>query len=371
MTRRLTIWQQKAQLVAPALATLAWLGAVAPGLASARAATALDATAFSDVAERSVRSVVNVATTRRLSNRQEQMLPPWFRGRGSVERPASLGSGVIVSRDGLVLTNNHVVEQAHGIELTLHDGRKLEARLVGRDPQSDVAVLRILRPPADLEPMPIADSSKIRLGEIVLAIGSPFGLAQTVTLGIISAKGRANVGIVDYEDFIQTDASINPGNSGGALVSATGELVGINTAIASRTGGSQGVGFAIPANMAITILRSLVDKGTVERGWLGVRIQDLEARDAVALGLSDRPGVRIADVEPGSPAAGAGLRAGDVVLAVDGAAMSDAARLRVKVAGLQPGSVARFDLWRGRQAVAIPVRLGRAPSLAVSGDRER
>ncbi len=371
MTHRHGPWPRRAQLAAPALAALAWLSATTPRDASARAATALDATAFSDVAERAVRSVVNVATTRRLSPRQEQMLPPWFRGRGSIDRPASLGSGVIISREGLVLTNNHVVEQAHGIELTLHDGRKLEARLVGRDPQSDIAVLRIARPPADLEPMLIADSSKVRLGEIVLAIGSPFGLAQTVTLGIISAKGRANVGIVDYEDFVQTDASINPGNSGGALVSATGELLGINTAIASRSGGSQGIGFAIPSNMAMAILRSLVDKGTVERGWLGVRIQDLDARDAVALGLSDRPGVRIVDLEPGSPAAVAGLRAGDVVLAVEGTAMTDAARLRVKVAGLQPGSVARFDVWRGKQAVAVPVRLGRAPSLAVAGDKER
>ena len=347
------------------------LSTVVAAPALARSGPALDSTAFSDVAERAVRSVVNVATTRRApAQANPAMLPPWFRDRG-VERPASLGSGVIVSRDGLVLTNNHVVEHASGIEITLHDGRKLLARLVGRDPQSDVAVLRIEAPPADLEPMPVADSGQVRLGEMVLAIGRPFGLAQTVTLGIISAKGRANVGIVDYEDFIQTDAAINPGNSGGALVNAAGQLVGINTAIASRSGGSQGIGFAIPSAMAMSILRSLVDKGTVERGWLGVRIQDLDAQGALQAGLRDRPGVRIVDVEPRSPAALAGLRPGDIVTAVEGAAVHDTARLRIRVASLSPGTNARFEIWRDQRAMTAQVKLGRALSLAVTGDAGR
>ncbi len=358
-------WWALAFAVGLGLSTLS----AAPVLA--RSGPTLDSTAFSDVAERAVRSVVNVATTRRAPTRANPaMLPPWFRDRG-VERPASLGSGVIVSRDGLILTNNHVVEHAAGIEITLHDGRKLLARLVGRDPQSDVAVLRVEAPPADLEPMPIADSGQVRLGEMVLAIGSPFGLAQTVTLGIISAKGRANVGIVDYEDFIQTDAAINPGNSGGALVNAAGQLVGINTAIASRSGGSQGIGFAIPSAMAMSILRSLVDKGTVERGWLGVRIQDLDAVAAQQAGLRDRPGVRIVDVEPRSPAAVAGLRPGDIVTAVEGSAVQDTARLRIRVSSLPPGTNARFEIWRDQRLLTTQVKLGRAFSLAVSGDAGR
>ena len=358
-----------------ALALVAGLGLASASTLAATPAFArsgaLDSTAYSDVAERAVRSVVNVATTRRAPTQHNPaMVPPWFSDRG-VERPASLGSGVIVSRDGLVLTNNHVVEHAAGIEITLHDGRKLIAKLVGRDPQSDVAVLRIQAPPADLEPMPVADSGQVRLGEIVLAIGSPFGLAQTVTLGIISAKGRANVGIVDYEDFIQTDAAINPGNSGGALVNAVGQLVGINTAIASRSGGSQGIGFAIPSAMAMSILRSLVEKGTVERGWLGVRIQDLDAVAAQQAGLRDRPGVRIVEVEPRSPAALGGLRPGDIVTAVDGGAVHDTARLRIRVASLQPGTTARFDIWRDQRALTAQVKLGRAYSLAVAGDAGR
>ncbi|MEY3013170.1 MAG: hypothetical protein RIT45_1905 [Pseudomonadota bacterium] len=353
-------------LVAPALAAATAAGVLAaPTPARANAAAVVNPNAYSDVAERAVRSVVNVATRVHVQPRGfERYLHGGRRG-GSA--PGSLGSGVIVSKDGLVLTNNHVVEHGNAIELTLHDGRKLSATLVGRDPQTDVAVLRIDKVPADLEPMPIADSGKVRLGEIVLAIGSPFGLAQTVTLGIISAKGRSNVGIVDYEDFIQTDASINPGNSGGALINARGELVGINTAIASRSGGSQGIGFAIPSQMAMRVLRSLVDTGTVERGWLGVMIQDLDPRLAEHFGLPDPRGVLVADVEPSSPAATGGVRRGDVILAVDGQPIADTARLRNRIAGLAPGAKPKLDLWRDGKARKVEVELGKAKSRAVSG----
>ncbi|MCB9737811.1 MAG: Do family serine endopeptidase [Deltaproteobacteria bacterium] len=354
-------------LVGPALAAAAAAGTLAaPVPARANAAAVVNPNAFSDVAEKAVRSVVNVATRVQVQPRGFERYLPGRRGQGGMA-PGSLGSGVIVSKEGLVLTNNHVVAQGGDIELTLHDGRKLSATLVGRDPQSDVAVLRIDKVPGDLEPMAFADSDKVRLGEIVMAIGSPFGLAQTVTLGIISAKGRTNVGIVDYEDFIQTDASINPGNSGGALINARGELVGINTAIASRSGGSQGIGFAIPAKMAQRVMQSLVDTGTVERGWLGVMIQDLDPRLAEHFGLRDPRGVLVADVEPSSPAAQGGVRRGDVILAVDGNPVADTAKLRNRIAGLQPGAEPQLELWRDGKARRLKVKLGKAKSKAVAG----
>ena len=344
--------------------------AIAQPSSAAGAASVIDPHAFSDVAERAVRSVVNVAVVPRVQAGSERgFFGPRGHGGGNGGQPqhGSLGSGVVVSRDGLVLTNNHVVAHEGEIAVTLQDGRKLKAILVGRDPQSDIAVLRLQNAPDDLEPMTLGDSSKVRLGEIVMAIGSPFGLAQTVTLGIISAKGRSNVGIVDYEDFIQTDASINPGNSGGALINTRGELVGINTAIASRSGGSQGIGFAIPAAMAARVMKSLVDTGTVDRGWLGVMIQDLDVRLAEHFGLKDARGVLVADVQPGSPAADGGLMRGDVILAVDGQAVTDTARLRNHIAGLAPGAEPELSMWRGRAAKRIRVKLGKARSKVFAG----
>src|SRR5690606_26081824 len=191
-------------------------------------------------------------------------------------RERGLGSGVIVSADGIVLTNNHVIDKADEISVTLNDGREFQAELVGTDEPSDVAVIRLKGDVKDLKPLPFGDSGALRLGDVVLAVGNPFGLGQTVTMGIVSAKGRSDTGIVDYADFIQTDAAINPGNSGGALVNMAGELIGINTAILSRSGGYQGVGFAIPSNMAKPISDSLLQHGKVTRGWLGISIQDVD-----------------------------------------------------------------------------------------------
>ena len=227
-----------------------------------------------------------------------------------------------------MLTNSHVVHDTTDLKVTTADG-KFEAAIVGTDPKSDVAVLRIKGSPSGLVPMKFGDSKALRLGETVVAIGNPFGLGHTVTMGIVSAKGRANMGITDYEDFIQTDAAINPGNSGGALVNMQGELVGINTAIVSRSGGYQGIGFAIPTHMAVAIKDSLVATGTVRRGWLGVSIQPLEQRIAQHLGVSkDTKGVLVSGVLDGTPADRAGLQSGDVITAGDGVTTNSPATLR-------------------------------------------
>ncbi len=244
--------------------------------------------AIASVSERAVGSVVNISTTRTTKPAEFQSPlenDPFFRHFfefGPQERQPhkeqSLGSGVIVESNGTILTNNHVVQGADEISVTLSDKRSYTAKVVGTDPKSDLAVVKLQNPPKDLRALPFGDSDALRVGEVVLAIGDPFGVGQTVTMGIVSAKGRANIGIVDYEDFIQTDAAINPGNSGGALINLHGELVGINTAILSRSGGYQGIGFAIPSSMVQSIMDSLIHEGKVVRGWLGVMIQDLDAR---------------------------------------------------------------------------------------------
>jgi serine protease Do len=331
---------------------------------------------IADLAERALPSVVNIWTTRvvKLDGGSFGMpfeTDPRFRelfGDRSFSpeevprerRERSLGSGVIVSADGLVLTNNHVVEQADEIRATLADRREVTAKLVGRDPKSDLAVLR-LEGVKDLRPLAFGDSNRLRLGDVVLAIGNPFGVGQTVTMGIVSAKGRANLRIVDYEDFIQTDAAINPGNSGGALVNMAGELVGINTAILSRTGGSQGIGFAIPSSMAKPILDSLVQNGKVVRGWLGIGIQDLTSDLARAFDLGSSDGVLVSDVAAGSPAEKAGLRRGDVIRRVDGQVVDSSAHLRNVIASRAPGTKARIELVRSGKPVSLDVSLGETP----------
>ncbi|MCC6750945.1 MAG: Do family serine endopeptidase [Deltaproteobacteria bacterium] len=316
---------------------------------------------LSDVAERAVKSVVNISTTRDADAALPRAddspfgLPP---GR----RAQSLGSGVIVSADGLVLTNHHVVAKSSEIRVTLADGRELRAALVGSDPKSDVAVLRLQQPFANVTPIALGDSSRLRLAEVVLAIGNPFGVGQTVTLGIVSATGRADMGIVDYEDFIQTDAAINPGNSGGALVNLRGELVGINTAILSRSGGSQGIGFAIPTGMVRPIMESLLKHGRVIRGWVGIAIQPLTPELAKALRLTVERGVVVADVQAGSPAAKAGLRRGDVVTAIDGQPTSSVAKLRNRIATGQPGRRVSLSVARGAEVFTVAVELATLPS---------
>ena len=271
----------------------------------------------------------------------------------------SLGSGVIVGSDGLIITNNHVVAQGDKIRVSLNDGREFEAKLVGADAKSDVAVLRL--DAKDLPEIPVADSSKMRIGDLVLAVGNPFGIGQTVTLGIISAVGRANMGITDYEDFIQTDAAINPGNSGGALVTMDGQLIGINTAIMSRSGGYQGIGFAIPSNMAMQVKDSILKNGRVIRGWLGVSIQDLTDDLSKSLDVPPKSGVLISDVAPEGPAAKAGLRRGDVISAIDGVKTVDSAHLRNTVALAGKGKTVRIEFLRERTSRSIEVTLGEPP----------
>lgn len=317
-----------------------------------------------DVAERAVRGVVNISSTKKVRVRGPADAPFFhFFGRPGMPPPTnrsnSLGSGVLVSKDGLVVTNNHVVGDADEIRVTLSNGREFDAQLVGSDPKSDVAVIRLEGDIGNVEPLPLGDSQALRLGETVLAIGNPFGLGHTVTMGIVSAKGRANVGITDYEDFIQTDAAINPGNSGGALVNTRGELVGINTAIASRSGGYQGIGFAIPSDMAKSIMQSLVTDGRVSRGWLGVGIQSLNPKLANRLGVPDgTQGVLVSGIVNGTPAAKAGLEAGDVIVAIDGEKMTSPGQLRNTIAMKGGGASVDLGVLRNGKVRDFAVKLG-------------
>lgn len=326
-------------------------------------------------AERALPAVVSVASTR-VAKLQSPGLPfddPFFRRFFGPEAPYSrpvppgeepvqqgLGSGVIVGK-GIILTNAHVVEGAKTLEVTAQDGRVLQAELAGSDPQSDLAVLRITSDTSGLRSLEFADSDSVRLGEIVLAIGNPFGVGQTVTMGIVSAKGRANLGIVEYEDFIQTDAAINPGNSGGALVNLEGKLVGIPTAILSRTGGYMGVGFAIPSNMARPIMQALLEEGRVSRGYLGVTIQDVDPDLAQALGLEQATGVLISGVSSEGPAAKFGLRRGDVVVRVDGREVRSSGQLRNLIAAAGAGKTVDLEIVRNGKRQTTKVQLGEAP----------
>jgi serine protease Do len=270
------------------------------------------------------------------------------------------GSGVVISGDGYILTNNHVVKDAEKIRVTLEDGRAFDAEVVGTDPKSDVAVIKIK---ADgLQAAKLGNSDKLEVGEWVLAVGNPFQLSSTVTAGIVSAVGRSNIGLADYEDFIQTDAAINPGNSGGALVNLDGELVGINTAIASRNGGNQGVGFAIPINMASRIKDSLISKGKVVRGWMGVSIQNINDTTAEVFGM-DRPhGALVNQVVPGSPAEEAGIRQGDIVVSVGGKQVKDVEELQLRIVGYDPGTKVELGILRDGKERDVAVKLGELES---------
>ncbi len=340
--------------------------------------------AFVDIAQSATPSVVTIYTEKAIDRRV--MTPFDFFGKSFGEMfdfPFSdmpnarkevihgLGSGVIVSRDGYILTNNHVIDKADSISVMTADNRKFTAKIIGKDPHSDLAVLKI--DAKGLKPIAIGNSDKLRVGEWVIAIGSPLGenLARTVTQGIVSAKGRVNVGVTDYENFIQTDAAINPGNSGGPLVNIGGELVGINTAIASRTGGFEGIGFAVPSNMAYRVYTSLVKYGKVVRGYLGVTIQDIDDKIAKGLNMKRPEGVLVGTVMKGSPAAKAGLKTGDVILYFAGKKVSSSAELRNVVASKAPGDTESVVILRDGRTRTLDVKLQTQPDNLPIAEQER
>ncbi len=324
--------------------------------------------AFSEIASAISPAVVNISTTKVVKRdtgplyddplfdlfnpfRNFRMPKKW--------KEQSLGSGVIVSTDGYIITNNHVVEQADEIRVTLVDKRSFKAKIIGADTKTDIAVVKI---DADnLRAAQWGDSDSLQVGEFVLAIGNPYGLSHTVTMGIISAVGRANVGIADYEDFIQTDAAINPGNSGGPLVNIRGELIGINTAIFSRSGGYQGIGFAVPSNMARLVMNQLVQKGKVTRGWLGVTIQELTPELSQKFGLRNEKGALVGDVAKGSPAEKAGLKRGDIILEYNGKKITDVGTLRNMVAQSKVGSEVPLTISRGGKEYGMKVLIMELP----------
>ncbi|HMA97379.1 MAG TPA: Do family serine endopeptidase [Polyangiaceae bacterium] len=341
------------------------------------AAQGQNPTSIADVVERVMPSVVSISSTRVAKNRMggPGMEDPFFRfffgppnGEQRERKEQGLGSGVVVG-EGIVVTNNHVVEDADEIRVTAFGHREFPAELVGNDPKSDLAVLRIKDEKKELKALALGDSARLRLGDVVLAIGNPFGVGQTVTMGIVSAKGRSDLGILDYEDFIQTDAAINPGNSGGALVDMEGNLVGINTAILSRSGGNVGIGFAIPTAMARPIVDSLLSKGRVDRGWLGVTIQNLDPDLAKGLGVKTSEGVVISDVAKGSPAEKAGLRRDDVILSVDNRAVTTTGELRNAIATAGGNHTAQIKIQRGGTEMVIAVPLSSSPDKVKPGEQ--
>jgi len=273
-------------------------------------------------------------------------------------RRQGLGSGVIVSKEGYILTNNHVVEDADKIMVTLHDDREFEAEVVGTDPQTDVAVIKLKEKVKDLPLAYLGESERLKVGEWVVAVGSPYGLNKTITTGIVSAKGVHNRGITSYENFIQTDAAINPGNSGGGLFTLDGALIGINTAIVSRSGGFNGIGFAIPIDLAKSIADDLIDDGEVSRGWLGVGIQEVDQDIAEAMDLKEPGGVLINQIFPETPAAKAGLKTGDLVLEIDGEKVPDVNTLRNRIALVRPGQTIEMTILRDGKQQKIKVKIG-------------
>jgi serine protease Do len=327
---------------------------------------------IADVAEHTVDSVVNISTTHQ--GAREVMFDP-FSGderqmQGSPEY--AKGSGVIVTASGRILTNAHVVDGADDIKVTLPDGTELTAKVVGKDIHADIAVLQLQGKFPTLKPITFGDSSALRLGDIVLAVGDGLGVGKSVSMGIVSAKGLTHVGIEDYEDFIQTDAAINPGNSGGALVNLKGELVGINTAIASRSGGSQGIGFAIPSNMVRPIMEELVKNGKVSRGYLGVTIATVTPDVLKEHKLGAQEGVLVARIDPRGPAANTGLAEGDVIVGMAGKPMKNDNELRSAIAGDKPGTAVDLDVVHqdGRRAT-IKAKLGELPERSRAQELEQ
>lgn len=327
-------------------------GAAAPGRAIS----------FSEAARKAVVSVVNISATKQVRRRSplldDPVLRRFFGERFNIpETQLSLGSGVIVSREGFVLTNSHVVEGVTEIQVTLNDGRTVAGRIVGADPETDLAVVRIQAP--GLTPITFGQSDQLKVGDVVLAIGDPFSVGQTVTMGIVSAIGREINAANAFASFIQTDAAINPGNSGGALVDAGGNLVGINTLIYSRSGGYQGIGFAIPVGLARRIMEEIIETGAVTRGWFGVEVANITPELAESLGLSGTRGAIVGGIERGSPADRAGIRLGDVILAVGGREVVDLNATLNAIADVPPGKTVPVRILRRNQELALTVTVGR------------
>ncbi len=328
---------------------------------------------LSEVAEVTRPSVVNISTTTTMSVKDNPMgqlfNDPFFRKffGDNFDHPdlpkkyksSALGSGVIVSKDGYILTNYHVIKNADEIKVRLYDKREFKGKVVGYDPLTDIAVIKI--DAKDLPAIKMGDSGKLKAGDVVLAIGNPFGLNQTVTMGIVSAVGRTNMGISAYEDYIQTDAAINPGNSGGALVNANGELVGINSAIFSTSGGYMGVGFAIPSNLADSVVQSILKYGKVIRGWLGVEIQDLTSDLAKSFGVKTEKGALVTEVMKNSPAGKAGLKRGDMIVEFDGKPVDNTTSLRNMVGNTAPGKTVKVKVIRQGKEEILTVTLEELP----------
>jgi len=321
---------------------------------------------FSDAAQIAMPSVVNVFTSKEIKVSPHALLEdPRFRRffgdrfESQSRRASSLGSGVIVSPEGYILTNHHVIEAADEIEIALADGRKAKARVIGSDPETDLAVIRV-----DMKALPtmtFGRSDHAKVGDIVLAIGNPFGVGQTVTMGIVSALGRTHMGINTFENFIQTDAAINPGNSGGALVDTSGNLIGINTAIVSRTGGSLGIGFAITASVAKQIMEQIIQSGGVTRGWIGVEVQDLTPELAESFKRPNTNGALIAGVLKGGPADQAGVKPGDILLTVEGKEVIDSSVMLDLIAALPPGKAAKVMVMRNQTEKPVTINVGKRP----------
>lgn len=323
---------------------------------------------YREAAKRAMPSVVNIFTSKEAKQAKNPFMDdPFFkkffgdRSGEQEEKQSSLGSGVVVSPQGYILTNNHVVETADEIEVALADGRKAVAQVVGADPETDLAVIKINL--ANLPAITLGHAEQSRVGDVVLAIGNPFGVGQTVTMGIISALGRNHLGINTFENFIQTDAAINPGNSGGALIDTNGNLLGINTAIYSRSGGSLGIGFAIPATTVKTVMESIINTGHVVRGWIGVEPQDITPELAESFGLQKKNGTIIAGVLKNGPADIAGMRPGDILLAIEGKPVSDTTEMLNLIAQLTPGKKAKMTVFRKNQESTLEITIGKRPKL--------
>ena len=360
-----------------------WTGArhVPIFVSAAQAATtdAFQSGSFAPVVQRAMPAVVNISTTSKVRVQDnpfgqdggpfDDFFRQFFGGRGQMQQPRervahALGSGVVVSPDGYILTNNHVVDGATDVKVSFSNQKEIPAKVIGTDAASDLAVIKVEQ--SNLPTLPLGNSSTSQVGDIVLAIGNPFGLGQTVTMGIVSAKGRSGLGIELVEDFIQTDAAINPGNSGGALIHARGELIGINTAIVGgQTGGNVGIGFAIPANMARNIMEQLIRTGKVTRGFIGILPNAIAPGEEQAFGLKPgQKGVAISQVDPNTPGAKAGLQVGDVIIAVNGNPVQDENSFRLQVAGMAPGTKVELRIVRNGAEQTVPVTLGENTQLA-------